>query len=280
MTSGISPALAQSLVASLRVDCGVAAKAASLLQARPGHVLEEGEFRIAGVAAPETGALRRVLQDFQQRGWCRRDGGGWNSRPDSMPASVPAFLEGAAAMWRHRGPPIQAEAVVTMPAGGSHLAKTLPTLGLAHVGLAQTRETFSRIARQARSSLIIASPFLNDDGLSWALGLFAETEAPLRRLVVRGRGDTRTVLVARAAEVSALGVKIFDYAIPPPDGQGYESFHAKIVIADESVAYVGSANMLVHERSPVELGVLLEGGPVPQLAAVMRAIQQISWPFP
>lgn len=280
MTSGVSPALAQSLVASLRADCRVAAKAASLLQARPGHVLEEGEFRTAGVAAPETGALRRVLLDFQERGWCTREGGGWCSRPASMPGSIPAFLEGAAAMWRHRGPPIQAEAVVTMPARGSHLAQTLPTLGLAHVGLAQTRETFSRIAREARSSLIIASPFLNDDGLSWALGLFAETEAPLRRLVVRGRGDTRTILVARAAEVSALGVKIFDYAIPPPDGQGYESFHAKIIIADESVAYVGSANMLVHERAPVELGILLEGGPVPQVAAVMTAIQQISRPFP
>jgi hypothetical protein len=264
------------LVESLAGDCAVAAKVASLLLNRPGQVFEEGEFRSAGVSAAETGAMIRSLRDFRRRGWCARVGGGWQAVPAKLPPAIPSFLEGAAAMWRDIGPPVRAEAVVTMPPGTSRLAEVLPTLGLAHVGMAETRETFGRVARGARQTLTIASPFLNDEGLSWALGLFAETAAPERNLIVRALGVTRAVLLARKGETDALGVRVFDYAVPTPEGDSYETFHAKVVLADEAVAYVGSANMLVQGRQPMELGVVLEGGPVPEVAALMRAIQKIA----
>lgn len=182
-------------------------------------------------------------------------------------------------MRRSMGPEVRAEAVVTMPSGPSRLAKELPKLGIAHVGMAATNESFLRLARSAQLSLAVASPFLNDEGLSWALALFAETPAADRQLIVRARGTTRNALFVRHVELQSLGVRVFDYAVSSPDGKGFETFHAKVVLADDATAYVGSANMLVHGRQPLELGVMLQGGPVPEIAAVVRAIRQVAQPI-
>jgi hypothetical protein len=271
--------LARSLVENLGVECAVAAKAAAFLRDRPGQVIEEREFQAAGVSASELGGLLRALRDFERRGWCRREGAGWRAIKDVPPPAVPALLQGAGAMRRSMGPEVRAEAVVTMPSGPSRLAEELPKLGIAHVGMAATSEAFLRLARSAQRTLTVASPFLNDEGVSWALALFAETPAVNRHLIVRARQATRDVLFLRHSEFHSLGVRVFDYAVPSPDGEGFETFHAKVVLADDATAYVGSANMLVHGRQPLELGIMLQGGPVPEIAAVVRAIRQVAQPI-
>ena len=273
----IGPGLARSLVEDLGRDSVVAAKVAALLRDRPGQVVEEREFQTAGVSASETGALLRSPADFERRGWCRREGNGWRTASGRIPPGVAEFLQGAGAMWRTLGPRVRADPVVTMPSA-SRLAGELPKLGLAHVGIAGTHDAFVRLARSAQASLTVASPFLNEEGLSWALALFEVTPASDRHLIVRGRGQTRDVLRARRSEVDKLGVRLFDYSIPALEGHGFETFHAKVVLADEALAYVGSANMLVHGHPSLELGILLEGGPVPEIAAIMRAIRRLAEP--
>jgi hypothetical protein len=37
--------------------------------------------------------------------------------------------------------------------------------------------------------------------------------------------------------------------------------------------------MLVHGRQPLELGLMLQGGPVPEIASVVRAIRQVAQPI-
>jgi len=147
------------------------------------------------------------------------------------------------------------------------------------VALVTAVSAFLRLARSAQRTLTVASPFLNDEGLSWALALFAETPATDRQLIVRARRATRDVISSRRSEVNSLEVRVFDYAVPSPDGEGFETFHAKVVLADDATAYVGSTNMLVHGRQPLELGVILEGGPVPEIAAIVRAIRQVAQPI-
>jgi phosphatidylserine/phosphatidylglycerophosphate/cardiolipin synthase-like enzyme len=59
---------------------------------------------------------------------------------------------------------------------------------------------------------------------------------------------------------------------------GYESFHAKVVLADEDLAYVGSANMTQYERHSMELGLVVEGRPARAIASVVRAVEEVSLP--
>ncbi len=274
--TAIGSGLAQSLVRDLGPDCSVAAKVSALLRARPGQVIEEREFLGVAVSASETGSLLRSLADFERRGWCLREGKGWRSVAGTLPSALPDLLQGAGAMWRSLGPRVQAEAVVTMPLGDSRVIQELRKLGLAHVGIAVTKGAFLRLASSAERTLTVASPFLNEDGMSWALELFRATQATERHLVVRARGQTRDVILARHAELRGLGVHVFDYAVASPGCDGFETFHAKVLLADDTAAYVGSANMLVHDRPSLELGVILEGGPVPEIAALLRAIRMAS----
>jgi phosphatidylserine/phosphatidylglycerophosphate/cardiolipin synthase-like enzyme len=52
---------------------------------------------------------------------------------------------------------------------------------------------------------------------------------------------------------------------------GFETFHAKVALADSELAYVGSANMTMFSRHSMELGVLIEGRAARVVANVVRA---------
>ena len=239
--------------------------------------LEEADFRRAGLASVENGRLRRALDAFVERGWCQVDGGRWSATA-RMPIDLASFLDGAAAMRVVLGPVTYARAVVTMPGPGSRLSAALPAAGMATAALEDTREAFLDIAARARSSLCVMTPFLNPAGLAWAEELFAATPAPSRQLVVRATPEVRSLLSRDADRLHALSVSVLDYRIPLNEAH-YETFHAKVVIADDLLAYVGSSNMLDYERRSMELGVILEGQAVQAVAALARAVRGISRPL-
>lgn len=277
MSSALPPAVGQPLVASLGSGCGVGAKASRMLLASPGLFLEEADFRRAGLSSTDNGRLLSCLRSFAERGWCEAGGGRWRVNA-GMPSELPAFLEGAAAMRSADGPPSRARAIITMPGERSRLAAALPGTGLAHVALENTRTAFLGIASGASESLTVLSPFLNAPGIAWALDMFENTSAPRRELVVRSSGDLRPLLLANATRFRALGVGVLDYRLPF-DGGGYETFHAKAVVADGRVAYVGSANLLAYEHHSMELGFVVEGSAVYPVAALVEAIRAIASPI-
>jgi phosphatidylserine/phosphatidylglycerophosphate/cardiolipin synthase-like enzyme len=67
-------------------------------------------------------------------------------------------------------------------------------------------------------------------------------------------------------------------AIVPDDGRA-TAFHAKVLIADQDLAYVGSANMTVFARHSMELGILVDGRAARVIANVIRGIEKISIPL-
>lgn len=265
-----------SLVAALGECCGVAAKAARTLLGMPGRPLEEADFRLAGVSSVENGQLLRALRAMAERGWCETVGERWCSKP-GMPAELPVFLEGAAAMRSVDGPPVRVQTIITMPGAGSCLRTALPGTGLAHAALEDTRAAFLDIASRATRSLIVLSPFLNAPGLAWAMNLFEATTAPQRELVTRSNPDLPFLLESNSTRLRALGALVLDYRLPTAEGH-YETFHAKAVVADERVAYVGSANLLEYGHQSMELGVVVEGSPVHTIAALVEAVRRIAVP--
>ncbi|MDX2145207.1 MAG: phospholipase D-like domain-containing protein [Rhodospirillaceae bacterium] len=165
-------------------------------------------------------------------------------------------------------------AVVTFPNAPSAIAAALPATGVAHAGLVSTEETLRKIADAALSRFTIASPFLNMAGLDASIELFGRTRARSKRLVTRCTDEVQIAIQSRLTQLTDAGVEVLDYYLSTE--LGFETFHAKIVLADQDLAYVGSANMTLYARRSMELGVLVEGRPAKVIASAVRAMEKIS----
>ncbi|HEY9235908.1 MAG TPA: phospholipase D-like domain-containing protein [Phenylobacterium sp.] len=266
---GIGGALAQSLVEALGPDCATGALVARVVQRNPGSGLDAA--RLHGAPA---GATQRVLRDFAGRGWIAAEGEGWICGPGLMPAGVPAFLDGAAAMYAGMPHDGRATTVVTFPTSSVGIVRALPRTGFSYAGLMSSEEAFDRIADAATTRLTVLTPFLNDKGLDNVLELFRRTSATDKNLVVRRYGGALATARARLGELEPLGVEVRNYTVSLP--KGFETFHAKVVIADHVLAYVGSANMTRFERRSMELGIMVDGKAAKVVASVVRAVEMVS----
>jgi phosphatidylserine/phosphatidylglycerophosphate/cardiolipin synthase-like enzyme len=170
----------------------------------------------------------------------------------------------------------RARIVVTVPIRPSHFEGALARINDSGV-LIETMETFLHLSRRASERLVVVSPFLDADGLEWASSLFEATRAPDRALICRHYDHVTPPYETR---LSAAGVAIHEYFLVRPKGWGSraaETFHAKIVLADQVAAYVGSANFLRSSKElSLECGVLLEGRAVKQVHDVVQSMLQIA----
>ncbi len=273
MNIALGTSLSRSLVVSLAADCATAAELARLIAERPGGTIDANSVTFASRSA-----LARVAADFVRRRWLTAIPTGWRVGPLIVPRGVVPFLEGAAAMRANDLEKETSIAVVTMPPSPSAIASALPQTGLAHASLVSTRDAFERVAETAIDSLTVMTPFLNRDGLGFVLKLFELTRAKSKQLIVRQMGEARRTVIDNAAEVASLGISAFDYTL---DAVGsFETFHAKVALADSQLAYVGSANMTMFSRSSMELGVLVEGRAARVVANVLRAVTRVAHPIP
>ncbi|MGH6877240.1 MAG: phospholipase D-like domain-containing protein [Rhizomicrobium sp.] len=171
----------------------------------------------------------------------------------------------------------RARIVVTVPMRPSRFEGALAEINDSGV-LIETMETFLHLSRLAADRLVVVSPFLDADGLDWVSSLFDATRAPDRALICRHYDQVTPVYTRR---LSAAGVAIHEYFLErEPKGRGIraaETFHAKIVLADQVAAYVGSANLLRSSKElSLECGVLLEGQAVKQVHDVVESMLHIS----
>lgn len=173
-------------------------------------------------------------------------------------------------------PTARARFVVTLPPEPSRIAEQLRVAaGASYTTLTATNEAFVHLARRAAHRLVILSPYMDGAGAAWAADLFDNTEAVERIIVMRGVRQLSAC--GRAGEqVLARTTRILDYAFTSVDDAGrelLETFHAKIVLADATAAYVGSANFLYRSREMnLECGVLLEGDAVAPVEVLVSAV--------
>jgi phosphatidylserine/phosphatidylglycerophosphate/cardiolipin synthase-like enzyme len=266
-------ALASSLLSALDSDCAAAAALARAMSKMPA-----GPIDLRIIHDHTAGAVQRAAEDFSRRGWLTVSNSRWEIGPNRLPNGLAYFLEGAAAMRSILPDDGHAIAVVTMPPSPSTIGTALPATGLSHTALVATNEAFERVADSAITSLTVMTPFLNDDGLIVALNLFRRTRASRRCLVIRRSGGARASVFRAWNDVIHLGVSVLDYTLPTSGG--YETFHAKVVLADQDMAYVGSANMTAFARHSMELGVLVDGRAARVIASSVRAIERIAIPLP
>ncbi|MGA2637952.1 phospholipase D-like domain-containing protein [Methylocella sp.] len=236
-----------------------------------------GTIDIYNLADWPAAAIHRVTTDFVARGWLRRTDTGWKIGPGQIPPGLASFLDGAAAMRAVTPDDSNATAVVTMPPSPSAIGAALPATGLAYAALVSTKETFERLADAAGSSFTIMTPFLNDEGLVITLDLFRRTRAHRRLLIIRRSGAARAAIDRGWNDLLRLSVDVLNYTLPVAGG--YETFHAKVLLADQDLAYVGSANMTAFARHSMELGILTDGRAARVVASIVRGVERIATPL-
>lgn len=261
----------RSLIVALGQDCGTAAALAERLEQGAQSVTTTslvGRFSAASV--------ERVARNFESRGWLVKDGALWRTTQMPLPKGLSSFLTGAAEMRVYALAEAAPVAVVTLPGLPSRLTQVLPIEGPVHASMESTDDEITRIARSAVSSITIMSPFVNREGAEFAMRVFDQSQAKDKTLITRLAGKTGHVVRPLLDAMERRGIRVLDYFIPA--GEGYETFHAKVVIADGDLAYVGSANMTMYSRHSMELGIIVKGKAAHAVAALVRSVQRISVP--
>lgn len=126
-------------------------------------------------------------------------------------------------------------------------------------------------------------PFLNPTGFEWLEAVFRAANARTEKIVVlRDVGQYAIDLsVHHAAWLRTLRISVRDYNVAHAVESGralpMETFHAKIVLADDKLAYVGSANMLGSgDGTSLEAGVLVDGRAALQIARLVGGVLRVA----
>lgn len=169
------------------------------------------------------------------------------------------------------------EVVLTPPGKPSQLGEALRMGGRVEADLEHTEAILRHLAGQATSRFVVLSPFIDSDGMDNLIAMFKATNGNVRRVLITRCPDgvMPPPLEAASPTLTALGVAVHNYWLPRQSG--YETFHAKVILADDRMAYIGSANMTHASLSvSMELGALLKGNSVKTLVSVVDAILSIA----
>lgn len=172
-----------------------------------------------------------------------------------------------------------ASVVLTKPPIPSELERRLAELGWRTSDLEPTEFAFRRMVGVALKRVVIMTPFLDVRGGEWlkqvllSAGPGVGRTLVLRSLEDRTRNDYPEGFAVLAPWLLEQGVEVYNYSIPRSSGAGRETFHAKVVLCDRTVAYVGSSNLtsasLAHS---MEMGVAVTGRAAEHVAVVLDAV--------
>ena len=175
------------------------------------------------------------------------------------------------------------DVVLTKPPAPSLIAERLESLLKGSWGLLDTKELLPSIAEVAQNSFTVMSPFMDEVGAEIVVNLFERTLAPERYLVLRVGSDGKppSGLAGVRQVLESLGVQVLNFRIDKADSPGNETFHAKVVLADVTAAYVGSSNM--HRWSfeySLELGLYVRGKAASRISDILTAVRAVSGRMP
>ena len=192
-------------------------------------------------------------------------------------------LTGADHFRRMRINPAVTELAITMPLVPSYLEKELATSLGRPGGFLSTSAAFTRLAQAALGRLVVMTPFIDAGGFRWLRRVFEAAQPSCQKILILRDTDRYTVElgVEHGEWLRVLQVSVRDYHLPHDVATGralpIETFHAKLVVADDAVAYVGSANLLSSsEGLSLETGLLVEGAAAADVARLVNAVLRVA----
>jgi hypothetical protein len=193
------------------------------------------------------------------------------------------MLTGADHYRRMRINPPVTEFAITMPLVPSYLEKELATTLGRPGGFLTTSAAFMRLAQEASSRLVVMTPFIDAGGFRWLHRVFETAQPSCQKILILRDTDRYTVElgVEHGEWLRELQVSVRDYHLPHDAATGralpIETFHAKLMVADDTLAYVGSANLLSSsEGLCLETGFLVEGAAAADVARLVDAVLRVA----
>ncbi|WP_162604592.1 phospholipase D-like domain-containing protein [Geomonas edaphica] len=252
--------------------------------AKSGHNAVSAQFieRSADLGMHEAVRIPHILNSMAAVGMIDETGPGWwvaTVEPQDLLA-LAQQLTGAAIYQRVHKDKDEVQVVLTLPEEPSMLCDVLPEQGPYCVRLGVTDSVFSIIAREANHRLVIVTPFIDKVGAEWIVGMFKLTDGKRveRILILRDYHAAKLSLTEVAGELDRLQVRLLDYNLRHEGRRiPFETFHAKLVLGDDTQAYIGSANMLASSLAvALEAGVLVKGDSVLDIKRLVDSMITVS----
>lgn len=236
-----------------------------IAMARAGEV---EEFLAAGAAA---GLFHRA----SQLTWCPSS----RSLHDEL---APLFIGACLYRSEVHSDHDKVQVVVTKPPPPSRFTKALLDV-TGDWGLVDTKEALPGIAESARSRFCVMTPYVDEIGAPILLNLFARVPKGVRRVLI-SRADSGDLLPPGlsgvACELADLAVSVLSFRVEREGAPGNETSHAKVVLADDHTAYVGSLNMNRWSLEySLEVGICVTGRSATLIANVVDAAEGVSVPM-
>ena len=173
----------------------------------------------------------------------------------------------------------EVDVVLTPPERPSRLESTLLSRGYVESMVDHTDATFMHIASLASYRFVVMVPFIDETGLINLIKAWESTKDDVECILITRHSETNSIkaILKNKVKLDTVGVKVFSYWLKK--GARYETFHAKVLLADHDIAYVGSANATKASfEISMELGVMLKGKGAKTVSEIVDAILQIADP--
>jgi hypothetical protein len=205
-------------------------------------------------------------------------------QPSEWFRDLSLMLEGIDLANTELEPKSSAEIVLTRPSEPSELDCALRARGPGVIRIQDTKNAFRDIADHAKQRLVVMTPFLDRHGALWLQDLFSIVSPEVTKILILrflSEGHSSHLYPEGYTDIASFlsneGVKVYDFAVSRPGTRFMETFHAKCLVADTSMAYIGSSNMNRHSLdNSMELGVLVKGEPVQLINFIVKSILEIA----
>jgi phosphatidylserine/phosphatidylglycerophosphate/cardiolipin synthase-like enzyme len=133
--------------------------------------------------------------------------------------------------------------------------------------------------------MVVMTPFIDAGGFRWLRRLFEATSASCQRIVTSffviptntWSNSTSNTSIGFVNSRSPRATIILHTGLTPAELYRSRLFHAKLVVADEILAYAGSANLLSSgEGLSLETGLLVEGSAAIQVARLVDGVLRVA----
>ena len=234
--------------------------------------------RVGRVSAEQVATAKRVLVDMgylEEQGFSHRV-----AVSSDCIARFSVQLEGVAHYLKHHKDRDTVRLSITEPGRSSALRAEIDRRSALPPLLFQTTDALINLARSAQRELIVLIPFMDDEGADFLVELFRMSKPIVQRVLILRPVNEEACGPAfwkRRLDFLHLAVAVYEYARPSRLPSGRETFHAKIVLADDVSCYIGSSNLMgaALERS-LECGVLVTGKTAEYCAKLLDAVRAVS----